>query len=417
MQQQRLLQQGDKVRVLVVDDSVVLRRALTAALESDPAIEVVGVAASGELALQKVDQLNPDVVTLDVEMPGLNGLETLTQLKRQRPWLRVIMVSTLTARGAETTMDALSRGADDYVAKANTSSLEESVAQMSAQLCPRVKQFFRLGASGLRPPLPASGAASSSATLQPRPSSRPSEETLGRGQTAVDPKRSPVPSASLGGNRRSQLAAEVLVVGISTGGPQALAEFLPALGSNFHLPVLIVQHMPVMFTRLLAQRLDQQCPQWVREAEEGMLISPDTITLAPGDFHMQLRRGKSGLYVTLNQGPPENCCRPAADVLFRSAAEVCGGAVAGLVMTGMGQDGFAGARSLKAAGGLILAQDEASSVVWGMPGEVVKGGLADKVLALAEIAPEVRRLGSRTDFASGPANALRSAGREEVIRR
>lgn len=412
MQQQRLLQQGDKVRVLVVDDSVVLRRALTTALEMDPEIEVVGVAASGELALQKVDQLNPDVVTLDVEMPGLNGLETLTKLKRQRPWLRVIMVSSLTARGAETTMEALSRGADDYVAKANTSSLDESIGQMSAQLCPRVKQFFRLGGVAARPALP-----SAPATGLHREAPHPAGETMGRGHPVAEFVRGASLPIATPIQRQTHPPAELLVVGISTGGPQALAEVLPALGSQFHLPVLIVQHMPVMFTRLLAQRLDQQCAQWVREAEEGMLITPDTITLAPGDFHMQLRRGKGGLFVTLNQGPPENCCRPAADVLFRSAAEVCGGGAVGLVMTGMGQDGFAGARSLKAAGSLILAQDEASSVVWGMPGEVVKGGLADKVLALSDIASEIRRLASRPDFVTGQGSALLAAGREEVIRR
>jgi two-component system, chemotaxis family, protein-glutamate methylesterase/glutaminase len=197
----------------------------------------------------------------------------------------------------------------------------------------------------------------------------------------------------------------VLVIGISTGGPQALAEVLPALGPDFHLPLLIVQHMPVMFTRLLAQRLDQQCAQSVREAEQGMLIGPDTITIAPGDFHMLLRRGRSGLYVSLNQDAPENCCRPAADVLFRSATEVCGGAAAALVMTGMGQDGFAGARSMKAAGSIIFAQDEASSVVWGMPGEVVKGGLADKVLSLSAIATELRRLPGREGSYFAPAMA------------
>lgn len=387
MPEPRLLQSGDKVRVLVVDDSVVMRRALTSCLEADPDIEVVGVAASGELALQKVDQLNPDVLTLDIEMPGMNGLETLSKLKRQRPYLRVIMVSSQTERGAEATMEALSRGADDYVAKPSESSLAASMQSMSLQLCPRVKQFFRLG-MGIPRPQPCSvnsptliGGAVTSSAASLRPVQSPA---------AALQRVPPLTFPTLSPSRPNQI--EVLVLGISTGGPQALAEVLPALGPSFDLPILIVQHMPPMFTRLLAQRLDQQCKQDVREAEDGMPILPGTITLAPGDFHMHLRRGRDGLFVSLSQGPPENCCRPAADVLFRSAAEVCGPHAAGLLMTGMGQDGLAGARSLRAMGSPILAQDEASSIVWGMPGEVVKAGLADKVLSLQNIAMELRRL-------------------------
>lgn len=382
MPEPRLLQPGDKVRVLVVDDSVVMRRALTSCLESDPDIEVVGVAASGELALQKVDQLNPDVLTLDIEMPGMNGLETLSLLKRQRPYLRVIMVSSQTERGAEATMEALSRGADDYIAKPSESSLVSSMQSMTAQLCPRVKQFFRLGIGLARPQPPSISSAASTNTAS-------SVRQIPSPRTALQP--APPPSFSTQSPARpNQL--ELLVVGISTGGPQALAEILPALGASFNLPILIVQHMPHTFTRLLAQRLDLQCTQSVREAEEGMPVLPGTITLAPGDFHMHLRRGREGLFISLSQGPPENCCRPAADVLFRSAAEVCGPHAAGLVMTGMGQDGLAGARSLKASGCSILAQDEASSIVWGMPGEVVKAGLADKVISLKDIPVELRRL-------------------------
>ncbi len=349
MRTSNLFEAGDRVRVLVVDDSVVVRRAITLALEGDPQLEVVGIASSGELALQKVDQLNPDVVTLDVEMPGMNGLETLSELRKRRPSLRIVMVSNLTQGGAEVTMEALSRGADDCAAKSSGGhSIEESVALLRDQLCPKLKQFFRFKTKTAEP----------QQTFSPSP-----------------PVSRPRPT--------SDICA--IVLGISTGGPTALAELVPALGKDLPVPLLIVQHMPPMFTRLLAERLDSKSGMSVVEASHGMCVEPGKVYIAPGDFHMRVFRASNKVEIALDQAPQENCCRPAVDVLFRSAAEVWGNHVAAVVMTGMGKDGLAGARSLWAAGAPILVQDEDTSVVWGMPGEIAQAKLADQILPLTDI--------------------------------
>lgn len=352
----RVLESGDRVRVLIVDDSVVVRRTISLALESDPQIEVIGVASSGELALQKLDQLNPDLVTLDVEMPGMNGLDTLTEIRRRRPNLRVVMLSSLTQGGAQVTLEALARGADDCAAKSNGGhSVEESVALLRDQLVGKIKQFFRFRTQTQQAPVGVVGSR-------------------------------PAPTATI----------EAVVLGISTGGPTALAELVPALGDSFKLPLLIVQHMPPTFTKLLAQRLDSQSSLRVQEAESGMLVEPGNVYIAPGDYHMKAVRAGNSVRIALDQGPPENCCRPAVDVLFRSAVEVWGKYAAGVVMTGMGQDGLAGARSLWAAGSPIITQDEATSVVWGMPGEVTRAGLADQVLPLKQIADALIHINRRS---------------------
>lgn len=339
---------GDRIRVLVVDDSVVIRRALSLALGADPCIEVVGVAASGEIALQLVDQLNPDVVTLDVEMPGMGGLATLSQLRLRRPGLRIIMVSSLTHSGAAVTIEALSRGADDYVAKSQAStSVQAAITSLGEALSPKVRQFFCLSSSQVPLVLTAPAASQQSRSLC--------------GPT------------------------EVLLIATSTGGPTALAAVIPQLPADFPLPVLVVQHMPPVFTDLLAQRLNSQSPLQVLEAKNGMPVVPGQVLIAPGDFHLTAFRSGTQVLAKLNQLPPENGCRPAADVLFRSAQTVWGGNAIVLVMTGMGQDGLVGARPLHAQGARVAAQDEDSSVVWGMPGEIVRHGLADAVLPLSAI--------------------------------
>jgi two-component system chemotaxis response regulator CheB len=339
---------GDRIRVLVVDDSVVIRRALSLALGADPCIEVVGVAASGEIALQLVDQLNPDVVTLDVEMPGMGGLETLTQLRLRRPGLRIIMVSSLTQSGASVTIEALSRGADDYVAKSQaSSSIPEAISSLGEALSPKVRQFFRLPLAAASPPA--------------------------------------TPPAAPHAPRSLCRFTEVLLIAASTGGPTALAAVIPQLPADFPLPVLVVQHMPPVFTDLLAQRLDSQSPLQVLEAKDGMPVLPGQVLIAPGDFHLTAVREGAQVLARLNQLPTENGCRPSADVLFRSAHATWGGNALVLVMTGMGQDGLLGTRPLHAQGARIAAQDEASSVVWGMPGEIVRHNLADAVLPLSAI--------------------------------
>jgi len=358
----KLLQPGERIRVLVVDDSVVIRRLVTHALEQDADLEVVGAAANGAIALQRIPQVNPDVITLDIEMPEMDGLETLRRVRRDYPQLRVIMFSTLTERGAAITLEALTLGADDYVAKAsNEGSLDRSMARLRQELVPKIKQFFHLAGH-----------------TQPAPPAVATE--------APPIWRSPATFTT------SKLPPKVLAIGVSTGGPAALGAILPQLPAGFKLPVLVVQHMPPLFTRLLAERLRGICPLAVEEANHGTVLDPGKILIAPGDYHMKLARIGGLPRACLDQSPPQNSCRPAVDALFSSIGEVYGGAAIAVVLTGMGQDGLRGATILKAQGATVLAQDEASSVVWGMPGAVVNAGLADRVLPLDRVIPEILRM-------------------------
>ncbi len=357
---QRVLRAGERIRVLVVDDSVVIRRLVTHALEADPLIEVVGVAANGAIALQRIEQLNPDVLTLDVEMPEMDGLELLRRLRGRYPQLRIIMFSTLTERGAAVTYEALALGADDYVPKAsNAGALDRSLERLRQELIPKIRQFF---VDGTAPAIPA-----------PAPSV--ARRVVARQQETFSPR--------------------VVAIGVSTGGPVALGELLPKLPADFPLPVLVVQHMPPLFTRLLAERLDACSPLKVREASQGELVEAGKVLIAPGDYHLKVAREGAAVRVQLDQSPPLNSCRPAVDALFSSLAEVYGGAVLAVILTGMGYDGLRGAEMLKAAGARLLAQDQATSVVWGMPGAVVSAGLADRVAPLDQMAAEILRFAGR----------------------
>lgn len=348
----------DKIRVFIVDDSAVIRRLLSDLLKEDPQIEVVGMAGNGELALPKIQQLHPDLVTLDMEMPVMDGIETLKALRKTHPKLPIVMFSTLTERGSSATMDALSLGASDYVTKpANVGSVIEGMGRIREELIPKIKALCgRKGSAG----------AELAAT--PRPEPRFPRVTRG--------------SRVAGG-------VDILAIGVSTGGPNALAELMPALGRNFPVPVVIVQHMPPLFTRLLAERLGAISGFKCREGSEGQLLLPGQLWVAPGGFHMVTERVRDGVILHLNEERPENSCRPAVDVLFRSVAKCYGSKVLSVVLTGMGQDGLKGCEAIAASGGQILAQDEASSVVWGMPGAVSNAGLADKILPLKELAPEI----------------------------
>lgn len=340
-----------RMRVLIVDDSVVIRHLLREALEPEPDIEVVGAEADGAAALARIPALKPDLVTLDIEMPGMNGLETLRHIRRDFPRLRTVMFSTLTTRGASATFEALSLGADDYVAKAsNAGKLDESLASLRSELLPKIRQFFA-------PP----------ERLAAR--SAPVRTALGRRAPFIRPR--------------------VLAIGVSTGGPNALARLLPGLPASFPLPVLIVQHMPPTFTRLLAERLDAAVPLTVVEAEERMEVIPGRAIIARGDHHLRVSRAGGSVRAVLDRGPQVNSCRPAVDVLFRSVAEAYGGAVLSVVLTGMGSDGRGGTEAVKAAAGYSIVQDRATSVVWGMPGSVAEAGLADRILPLDEIAAEL----------------------------
>lgn len=343
-----------KIRVLVVDDSAVFRRLVSSSLEDDPDIDVVGIASNGKIALQKIEQLKPDIVTLDVEMPEMDGIQTLAALQKQNSGVQVIMVSALTERGAAVTIDALSLGALDFITKpSGTGSIDASKVLLRDSLVPKVKAFF------------------------------PKREKIVASRRPVSPifKAPSVPQIPI---RR-----DVVLIGVSTGGPNALAELVPKLPADLGAGVLIVQHMPPIFTAQLAGRLNGLSPLSVKEAQGGEVVRPGEVLIAPGGKHMVVAAQGEDKVIRITEGPPENNCRPAVDPLFRSAAPLYGKKAIGVILTGMGQDGFAGVRILKEQNTFVIAQDEASCVVYGMPRFIVEDGLADKVLPLGEIADEI----------------------------
>jgi two-component system chemotaxis response regulator CheB len=353
---------SSRIKILVVDDSVVVRRMVSDTLSADPQLEVVGAAANGKIALARVLQVNPDVVILDVEMPEMDGLETLRRLRQTHPFLPVIMFSTVTLRGAVATLDALSLGANDYVTKpANVGGAHQAISQINAQLIPKIK-IFCAKAAGLNFTL-------STRSLMPAP------------------PRSKPPAAPF----RAAARVEVVAIGVSTGGPNALAVVLPVIPADFPVPVVIVQHMPPLFTKLLAERLGAKAQIKIAEGAPGQAVQAGQAFIAPGNYHMTVEKRDRGVRIQTNQDPPENSCRPAVDVLFRSVVETYGAGVLGVVMTGMGQDGLRGSERIKEAGGQVLIQDEATSVVWGMPGYVAQAGLADEVLPLQLLGSEIVR--------------------------
>jgi two-component system, chemotaxis family, protein-glutamate methylesterase/glutaminase len=360
------------IRVLVVDDSVVVRRLLVEALTADSSIEVAGTAPDGQVALTKISLVRPDLITLDVEMPVMSGLETLREIRKLYPKLPVIMFSTLTERGATTTLDALTLGASDYVTKpSNTGGVEQTRARIQADLIPKVKALCRVARE--------ESLVSASALIPAPP---------------IEVRRGPTKTA--GAMQRIDLVA----IGCSTGGPNALAALLPSLSGGFPVPIVIVQHMPPLFTRLLAERLDRQCSVRIREGKEAETLQAGGVWIAPGDFHMQVVREAQAARLTMNQEPPQNSCRPSVDVLFESVAKEYGPNVLGVVLTGMGSDGVRGSQCIRAAGGQVIVQNEATSVVWGMPGQVAAAGQADGVFPLQEMAAEIEKRANWNRFSS-----------------
>lgn len=342
-----------KIRVLVVDDSVVVRRVVTEVLEALGDIEVVGAAANGRVALSKISQLDPDLVILDIEMPEMDGLTALTHLRQDHPRTPVIMFSSQTALGAQATLEALSRGASDFFAKpSGGGGLEASRRLIQAELAPAIR------------------------ALCPRPAPRP--------ETAVvitSPPLAPTTACRV----------DVIAIAASTGGPNALAELFAALPADLPVPILIVQHMPPMFTQMLAERLAKHSQIPTVEATSGMLLEPGRAWIAPGGQHLVVARDGTRVVTKVHQDLPENACRPSADPLLRSVADLYGRHGLAVVLTGMGRDGLRGCEAIRAAGGQVLAQDEATSVVWGMPGFVARAGLANQVLPLSLLASALVR--------------------------
>jgi two-component system, chemotaxis family, protein-glutamate methylesterase/glutaminase len=336
-------------RLLIVDASAVIRRALTAALSAETGIEVVGSASSGRIAMMKLPLLRPDVIALDVDLPGSETLDTLAAIRAATPRVPVVLLSAASARATAATTDALKRGARDYIVKPEGDVPSGvSIALLGADLVSKIDTYC-LSAVAHRPAL-----------------------TPGR--------RSGFPP-----NAR----VDIVAIGVSTGGPSALMELLPQFAADFPVPIVIVQHMPPMFTNLLAERLTARSQIKVIEGAQSRLVEPGHAWIAPGGFHMAVVRDDAGIRLITHRDAREHSCRPAVDVLFRSVAAVYGPHALAVVMTGMGQDGLRGCEHIHAAGGHVLAQDEPSSVVWGMPGGVARAGLADQVLPLDQLGAEI----------------------------
>lgn len=381
--------------MLVVDDSLIVRRIVAQSLDALDGITVVGQAADGQAALNQIEALAPDLVTLDIEMPVMDGIEAMRHIKARWPRLPVIMFSTLTERGAAMTLEALMAGARDYVTKpTNSAGLAESMAQVQSELGSRIR------ALAPRTPTVQPAIASRATTALPSITAASAPPTAARSASPAISTATGV-GGSVPVRRGGSGRIDMLVVGSSTGGPDALMTVLTALPSDLPVPVLVVQHMPPLFTRTFAERLDRACALQVVEAADGQAVTAGTVYIAPGDFHMEVTAGASAR-IRLTQGEPENFCRPAVDVLFRSAAPYGSRALA-LVLTGMGSDGARGSSALVAAGGEVYAQDEDTSVVWGMPRAVTEAGHASRVLPLQAIAPALlARIGQgRTGLQQG----------------
>ncbi len=384
-------------RILIVDDSAVMRSLLRSVVSADAQLEMAGTASDGASALEGVPLVWPDLILLDVEMPVMDGLATLRELRRRWSRIPVIMCSSLTHRGARVTIEALASGAADYVTKpSGASDRETALRTLASELIPKIRALTKQS-----PPapmsLPAPGEVEHLTSIH---SPSASDSRRASAEPHATP-RVPVPA--------------VIAIGVSTGGPAALDVLLPLLPADFPLPVLVVQHMPELFTHLLAERLNSRCKLRVCEASQGEPVCAGTVYIARGNWHMEVMAALSAekpATLRLHQGAPESHCRPAVDVLFRSVAKVYGVGVLAVVLTGMGSDGVMGSRMIRDLGGTVLAQDEASSAVWGMPGAVAGAGLAHKVLPLDSIAPEILRIAGQRP--AEPAQPLQESLRQTV---
>jgi two-component system chemotaxis response regulator CheB len=361
------------LRVLVADDSALFRRAITDALGEIADVEVVGSAPNGKIAVQKVKELQPDLLTLDIEMPEMDGLAVLDALKQAGSSTSVMVISAVTLRGGRLTMQALEKGAFDFITKPQGKSAAESKAMIVGELAPRlralahrrhIRSILRPGGSGSS--LPATASSRSSPAPDP---ARPAREN----QTRLLGK-----------------LPELVLIGVSTGGPAALARLLPPIPKDLGVPIVVVQHMPPIFTQSLAESLASKCSLRVREAADGDRVEPGLVLIAPGGRQLRLVAGGDGqARAQITDDPPENNCRPAVDYLFRAAANNFPGRAMAVILTGMGSDGTLGLRLLRRHGCFTIAQDEATSIVYGMPKAAVEAGVVDVVLPLDAIAARI----------------------------
>lgn len=353
------------LRVMVVDDTVLYRKIVSDALATLPGVEVVGSAHNGKAAITKLASLKPDLLTLDIEMPEMNGIEVLNHIRQHAPHIGAIMLSTLTHEGGAMTMKALELGAFDFIPKPQTGTMAENRKKIESAIAPMIRAFQR---SLLIPD-------------RLKPTSRPGKPVI-----TPFPGKTSASRTLLTPFRRSK--AEIIAIGISTGGPNALAKMLPMIPGDIGVPIVIVQHMPPMFTQSLANSLASKCAISVREAKQRDPLVPNTAFIAPGGKQMKIVAGADGKsrIIKITDDPPENSCKPSVDYLFRSVANHYVGRSTGVIMTGMGSDGTQGLKLLKKNGATIIAQNEATCVVFGMPKEAAETGLADAVLALNQIA-------------------------------
>lgn len=364
------MQKGEPLRVLVVDDTVVYRKAVSDVLSELPEVEVVGTASNGKIAMSKIESLKPDLLTLDIEMPEMNGIDVLARLQEQAPDVGAIVLSTLTHKGGDLTMQALELGAFDFITKPETDSMEESRKQIKNAISPMLKAFARR--QEIKSILKGTSSTTPILQTQKRKPKAP-DDVIQRMRMLSDKMRA---------------RPEVVGIGISTGGPKALAQMMPQLPGDINVPILIVQHMPAIFTQSLAKNLDSKCSFDVKEALDGESIRANKAYIAPGGKQMKIVAGADGKsrIIRITDDPPENSCKPSVDYLFRSLSQHYVGRSAGVIMTGMGSDGSLGLKLMKRTGSFIVAQNEATCVVYGMPKEPVENGIVDVIAPLDKIA-------------------------------
>ncbi|HYG87592.1 MAG TPA: chemotaxis response regulator protein-glutamate methylesterase [Azospirillum sp.] len=363
---------------MVVDDSAVIRGLLTRALEGDPEIRVVASVGDGQMAINSLQRNSIDVIVLDIEMPVMDGLTALPKLLTVAPQVKIIMASTLTLRGADISMRCLSAGAADYIPKPTSTREVGGAEDFKRELVAKVKA---LGAAARR--------AGSRSRGEIRPLPTPLQSPT------VRPRVEPGP-ATLRPFPNPPVRPDIIAIGSSTGGPQALFEVLSHLKTGVTQPILITQHMPATFTTILAEHISRQCGLTAAEAKDGEVIAQGRVYIAPGDFHMLVTQRAGQNLIQLTKDPPENFCRPAVDPMMRSIVKAYGARkVLACILTGMGQDGLRGCTEVVNQGGVLIGQDEASSVVWGMPGAVAQAGLCSAILPLKEIGPTLRKLAAR----------------------
>ncbi len=365
-----------KIKVLVVDDTIVYRKAISDLLEELPEIEVVGVAHNGQIALSKIKQLKPDLLTLDIEMPVMDGLEVLEAINQQALNVSAIVVSTLTSEGGALTMKALDLGAVDFILKPGTSGINESKQQLRSILFPLVKEFQAGHIKQV-----------ARQAIQPKPRIRATKSKPLK-TTSIRPSRQ-IKTAP----QSRRVKSEIITMGISTGGPNALGVLIPKLPAKIGVPIVLVQHMPPIFTKSLAANLNKKSKLTVKEAEDNETLLPNVVYIAPGGKQMKIIKAnnKRDRIVKINDDPPENSCRPSVDYLFRSVAEQYENKTTAIIMTGMGSDGTKGLEILRKKNAHIIAQDEESCVVFGMPKAPIERGLANVIASLDKIAEEITK--------------------------